>query len=415
MMKASRVKFSVIKPLLFNRYVGIFIKTAARNPHDNRENALKNRELSILADENIPMVNEMFSQFGSIKRVDGRSLSAEQLIGVDVLLVRSVTKVDEHLLADSSVKFIGSATIGTDHIDEDYLYENGITFSSAPGCNADAVVEYDLCCVSQLLAVNHESLIDKTVAIIGVGNVGRKLQQRLEAIGVNKLLLNDPPRAQQESGFSELEDCFKNADIIAMHTPLIKDGAWPTHHLVTIDTLKLLKPNAIILNAGRGPAIKANDLLTFLEKRTDVRAVLDVWEHEPRVDKHLASLVTIATSHIAGYSLEGKVRGTYMLKLAFCKLLNIETLDSLDDYLPVPAITNIELTENIDAAAVMKLIYDPFVDDRALRATLGENDQLMKFDLLRKHYPIRREFSALKVSTKDRGHRSLLANIGFDS
>ncbi|MFT5707788.1 MAG: erythronate-4-phosphate dehydrogenase [Oceanospirillaceae bacterium] len=382
---------------------------------NKREYALKNRRLSILADENIPKVNEIFSQFGSIKRVDGRSLSADQLTGIDVLLVRSVTKVDKHLLEGSSVKFVGSATIGTDHIDKHYLQEKGITFSNAPGCNADSVVEYDLCCLSQILAMKNESLIDKTIAIIGVGNVGRKLQQRLEAIGVKKLLLNDPPRAQQESGFSELEFCFKNADIIAMHTPLIKDGAWPTHHLVTIDELKLLKPNAIILNAGRGPAIKAADLLAFLKQRTDIRAVLDVWEHEPSVDKKLADLVAIATSHIAGYSLEGKVRGTYMLKLAFCQLLNIEAKDSLDHYLPTPAITSIELTESIDATGIMKLVYDPFVDDRALRATLSETDQPQKFDLLRKHYPIRREFSALKVSTNNAEQHSLLANTGFDA
>ena len=372
------------------------------------------KKLSIVADENIPAVEEMFGGFGSIIRVDGRTLSAQDLKNVDVLLVRSVTKVNQQLLEHSAVKFVGSATIGVDHIDQSYLKDHNIQFTSAPGCNADAVVEYDISCISELLSQSGELLVNKTVAIVGVGNVGGRLVKRLAAIGVKSLLLNDPVRAQTESGFSSLEYCLRNADIIAMHTPLVIDGQWPTKHLVTIEQLQWLKPDSILLNAGRGAAIKADDLLAFLSVRKDVKTVLDVWEHEPFIDANLADCIDIATPHIAGYTLEGKMRGTYMLKQAFCQWMKIEIGDALEDYLPVASMSSVEITPRGKLEQLIKLMYDPYSDDRALRKTLKASDQAVKFDLLRKQYPERREFYSLQIKGSiDKEMKQQFAHYGF--
>ncbi|EPJ47611.1 MAG: erythronate-4-phosphate dehydrogenase [Osedax symbiont Rs1] len=376
--------------------------------------SLAHRKLSIVADENIPGIAAMFARFGAIQQVDGRSLTPEGLQGVDVLLVRSVTKVTRQLLVQSSVKFVGSATIGTDHIDTQYLAANNIAFSSAPGCNADAVVEYDLCCITQLLDLSNRQLKDLTVAIVGVGNVGRRVADRLTRVGVKKILLNDPPRAKFEQGFVSLEECLSSADIILLHTPLLTTGPWPTKHLLNKSNLKLLKKDAILLNAGRGPVIKGADLCHFLVTRSDIKVVLDVWEAEPVVDHALANLVAIATPHIAGYSLEGKLRGTYMLKVALAKWLGLEVTESLNEYLPKPAIESVEIAESADPLSIMRLLYDPLIDDRALRATLGLDNQAEAFDLLRKNYPIRREFNALTIKGDlDCLVAQYLKNLGF--
>ena len=377
---------------------------------------MKPFELKIVADENIPAVEQMFARFGSVTRVDGRSLSPEQLVDVDVLLVRSVTQVNQQLLANSPVKFVGSATIGTDHVDKNYLNSSNIQFASAPGCNADAVVEYDLSCIMQLLQQTNESLADKVVAIVGVGNVGSRLARRLQEIGVKQLILNDPPRAEHESGFSDIRCVLETADIIALHTPLIKEGPWPTEHLLGSAELYMLKPGAILLNAGRGAAIKGDDLLAFLRKRDDVRTVLDVWEHEPAVNSELAAMVSIATPHIAGYSLEGKLRGTFMLKQALAEFLQIPSDESLQQFLPEPAISSVQLTDQADAVAVINLLYDPYRDDRALRATLQSPDQRREFDLLRKNYPIRREFCSLSIggSISD-SKKTKILQLGFSA
>jgi len=373
---------------------------------------VSHKKLSIVADENIPYAQQMFAQYGDIRQVNGRTLKAEQLAGADVLLVRSVTKVTAALLAGSAIKFVGSATIGTDHIDQEYLQQQGIVFSSAPGCNANAVVEYDISCLSELLAQSAERLIDKTVAIIGVGNVGQRLADRLTAMGV-KVLRNDPPRAQHESGFHTLEYVLKNADIITMHTPLVKSGPYPSVHLLKAEQLALLKQGAILLNAGRGPTINNTDLLDFLKRRSDVRTVLDVWEHEPKVDKALADLVTIATPHIAGYSLEGRAMGTFMLKEALCRWLGESNQTAFADFLPLPEVANLELNKVFNPLSIIGLVYDPFSDDRAFRATLGHSEQPIAFDLLRKNYPMRREFNSLTLTSNDLSDLGYMDKLGF--
>lgn len=375
--------------------------------------------LTIVADENIPAVEDMFQQHSAqlpvkIIRADGRRLSAEQVKNADVLLVRSVTKVNESLLAGSKVRFVGSATIGTDHLDKDYLQSHGIEYCSAPGCNADAVVEYVVSCLSHLLEGGISELKSKTIAVIGVGNVGGRLVKRLNDFGVESVMLNDPFRAKTESGFSTLQDCFASADIIAMHTPLTTTGEFPTRHLVTSELLSQLKPNAILINAGRGPAIKEQDLLACLKRRPDLKTVMDVWEHEPKIDSQLAQLVDIATPHIAGYSLEGKVRGTYMLKCALSEWLKQEFTATLNHFLPKPELSELVVSDRASIDQIIRVIYDPFADDRRFRRSLACENQPYEFDQLRKNYPERREFYSLCIDAKrSQPLEHALQNIGF--
>lgn len=375
---------------------------------------LKNN-LKIVADENIPGLAAMFSGDVVLKQVAGRQMSASDVADADLLLVRSITQVDAALLDTAKhLKMVGTATIGTDHLDKDYLTGRSIPFFNAPGCNADAVVEYDLAVLFNLFEERGESLVDKTVGVVGVGNVGGRLCRRLEALGM-KVLKNDPPRqAAGESGFIALDEVFAQADVICLHTPLVKTGQWPSYHLVGDAELERLKLGAVLLNAGRGPVIDNQALLGFLQQRTDVTAILDVWEHEPQVDATLAARVHIATPHIAGYSLDGKLRGTHMLRQAAATVLDAPQPPDLSEFLPVAAVNAVTVSDDITISALINMVYDPLYDDRRMRKTLTCDDQPVRFDLLRKQYPVRREFASLRVSgLRDQALREQLRAIGF--
>ncbi|MBY4678109.1 4-phosphoerythronate dehydrogenase PdxB [Marinobacterium arenosum] len=375
---------------------------------------MQNPKLLIVADENMPAVEQMFGHLGTVRRLPGRTLSATQVADADLLLVRSVSRVDGGLLAGSKVRFVGTATIGTDHVDQAWLAGQGIAFSAAPGCNADAVVDYVLSSLSHLAAERGFSLADKTVGIVGVGNVGGRLQARLQALGI-KVLLNDPPRAEHEPGFVSLEQLIAEADILCLHTPLTRGGDYPTHHLFDAERLAQLKPGAILLNAGRGPVIDNRALLARLDARQDLTLVLDVWEHEPVVDRALAAHCAIATPHIAGYSLDGKIRGTYMLYQAWCRSQGRQPEQPLAHYLPPAPVSLLALGEQADTLDPVRLCYDPYRDDRALRQTLHLPPQARAeaFDRLRKQYPVRREFSTLNLRGGDAAQRQWLAGLGF--
>jgi len=375
---------------------------------------LGTNKLKIIADENIPGLEPMFGAGVDLVKVSGRTLSAEYLKGADVLLVRSVTQVNDALLAQANqLKMVGTATIGTDHIDQASLVKRGIPFFSAPGCNANAVAEYVLSVVFNLR--EEEALYNHlTVGIVGVGNVGGRLQQRLTALGI-KVLLNDPPRqAKGEQGFVSLQELLSRADIICCHTPLITDGDFPTYHLIAHEQLAACKADALIINAGRGSVIDNQALLIALDERPDLQVVLDVWEHEPRLDESLVNRVSIATPHIAGYSLEGKLRGTHMLRSRFSEIFGEEPPADFSSYLPKAAIHHVHVSDEVTAKALIRLVYDPYCDDRALRASIGYQDQATRFDRLRKHYPVRREFESLVIKGLAESQLSnTLKNLGF--
>lgn len=364
----------------------------------------------------MPLVEEIFADFGKVTRVAGRTMSADQVAGADLLLVRSVTQVNETLLAQATPKFVGTATIGTDHIDTAYLQSRDIAFSSAPGCNADAVVEYVLSAVFHMAQTQGFDPAARTWGIIGVGNVGGRLQRRLEGLGY-KVLLNDPPReAKGDTGFVPLEQLLAEADIICMHTPLTREGDHPSHHLLSTAELSGLNKGAILLNAGRGPVIDNAALFEVKQQREDITLILDVWEHEPVVDPKLAALAEIATPHIAGYSHDGKIRGTFMLYEACCQALDVDQSKTLEDFLPEPSMREVTVNDEVTALDLIRLRYDPYRDDRDLRRTLS-GDELQRaadFDRLRKQYPQRREFSSLTVSgVADATLTAQLKALGF--
>ena len=211
--------------------------------------------MHIVADENIPLLNEFFADFGEITLVEGRSMTAADVADADILLVRSVTRVDAQLLAGSKIKFVGTATIGTDHIDQDYLQEAGIGFKSAPGCNAQAVVDYVLSALSVLVDERGIGFTDVSVGIVGVGNVGLLLRRRLEEMGVTVLAV-DPFKDPEEVGELVTLDEALQADVVTLHTPLTRDGEHPTWHLIDQQRLAQMKPDASLINAGRGAVVR---------------------------------------------------------------------------------------------------------------------------------------------------------------
>ena len=370
--------------------------------------------MKILVDENMPYARELFSRLGEVKPVPGRPIPEDELADAQALMVRSVTKVNASLLSGTAVKFVGTATAGTDHVDQAWLGEAGIGFSAAPGCNAIAVVEYVFSALLMLAERDGFTLKDRTVGIVGVGNVGSRLQARLEAWGVRTLLC-DPPRADRgDAGdFRPLEALVREADILTFHTPLFKEGPYKTLHLVDDALISALKPGAILINACRGRVVDNAALLTRLEAGQDLSVVLDVWEPEPDLNVELLKRVDIGTPHIAGYTLEGKARGTTQVFEAFSAFIGHRQQVALDTLLPAPEFGRITLHGPLDQPTLKRLahlVYDVRRDDAPLRKVAGIPGE---FDKLRKNYLERREWSSLYIQCDDAEAASLLHKLGF--
>lgn len=355
--------------------------------------------MQIVADENIPLLNEFFAGFGQIKRHPGRAIDRVALGEAEVLLVRSVTRVDRALLEGSRVRFVGTCTIGTDHLDLAYFAEAGISWSSAPGCNARGVVDYVLGCLLALVERTGAALPELRYGVVGAGQVGGRLVEVLRGMGWD-VRVCDPPRQAAEGGdFVELESILSECDVISLHTPL--DAT--TRHLIGTTQLQQLKPSAWLINASRGAVLDNEALKAHLQAGADLQVALDVWEGEPLADPELAALCQIATPHIAGYSLDGKLRGTAQIYQAYCRAMGLTETVLLSDLLPAPWLTSVELhdTAGIDwaLAALCRAVYDPRRDDADFRRSLvGDATQRKTaFDALRKHYPYRREIEGLQV------------------
>lgn len=372
--------------------------------------------MKILVDENMPYARELFSRLGEVKAVPGRPIPVAELEDADALMVRSVTKVNESLLSGTSVKFVGTATAGTDHVDETWLKQAGIGFSSAPGCNAIAVVEYVFSSLLMLAERDGFALRDRTVGIIGVGNVGGRLQARLEALGIRTLLC-DPPRAARgdEGDFRSLEELVQEADILTFHTPLFKQGQYKTLHLADDAMIRRLKPGTILVNASRGPVVDNTALLARLNAGQALSVVLDVWEGEPELNVELLEKIDIGTPHIAGYTLEGKARGTTQVFEAYSAFIDNAQQVALDTLLPAPEFGRITLHGALDQPTLKRLVhlvYDVRRDDAPLRKVAGVPGE---FDKLRKNYLERREWSSLYVMCDDAETAALLKKLGFNA
>ncbi|QXI42029.1 4-phosphoerythronate dehydrogenase PdxB [Pseudomonas wayambapalatensis] len=357
----------------------------------------------IVADENIPLLDAFFAGFGEIRRYPGRAIDAACVRDADLLLVRSVTRVDRQLLEGSKVRFVGTCTIGTDHLDLDYFALAGIHWSSAPGCNARGVVDYVLGSLLTLAELDGVELPKRVYGVVGAGEVGGRLVRVLRGLGW-RVLVCDPLRAASEEGdFVSLDTLLEQCDTISLHTPLQRGGEHPTWHLLGAQQLARLRPGAWLINASRGPVVDNDALRELLLHREDVHAVLDVWEGEPQVDLALADLCTLATPHIAGYSLDGKQRGTAQIYQAFCRSQGLPEQVQLADLLPSPALARLDFDASADPAwalaTLCRAVYDPRRDDADFRRSLSEDptEQRAAFDLLRKQYPVRREIEGQAV------------------
>jgi len=375
-------------------------------------------KFKIIVDENMPYAETLFQRMGEVQLIRGREITRESLQQTDALMVRSVTPVGSELLQGTPIQFVGSATAGTDHIDISWLNQQKIHFSSAAGCNAIAVVEYVFSALFVMSERQGFCLQDKTVGIIGVGHIGSLLYQRLNALGVRTLLC-DPPRASQTPvddpvlKFWPFETLVNQADILTFHTPLNETGLYKTLHLVDDDVLAALPENKILINTCRGKVIDNRALLKALERKKKLRAVLDVWDPEPEICLKLLALVDIGTPHIAGYTLEGKARGTLQIFSAFSQFLNQPQIIDLNALLASADFNLIQLNAEMNPGRLKQLIhlvYDVRRDDALLRKKAGIKGG---FDDLRKHYQERREWSSFCVESHHLESRSLLQKLGF--
>jgi len=344
-------------------------------------------------------------------RYEGRALGPDDVRDADVLLVRSVTDVNSGLLEGSSVQFVGSATIGTDHVDRGYLSEKGIAFAHAPASNADSVADYVIAALLLLARRKQVPLRALTVGIVGCGNIGGRLAQRLPALGP-RVLRNDPPLADaaeaagESHDFVSFETVCQEADVITLHVPLTDEGPYPTHHLMDDEVFSRLQTGTWVLNAARGPVVDNDALLAALEEGTVGAAVLDVWEDEPTPNPALIEAVDVATPHIAGYAYDGKVRGTTMLYEALCAHLDVDPSwdpstalrpEHADGLCCTPPDPHLPRTDWLHHLAVQA--YNLGDDDARLRGLLRKpsSDRADYFSHLRATYPTRREFQQHRV------------------
>jgi erythronate-4-phosphate dehydrogenase len=361
--------------------------------------------LRILADENIPCVHDAFARFGTVRTRPGRRISAKDVAAADVLLVRSVTEVGRELIGNASLRFVGSATIGTDHVDRAFLRGRGIPFAHAPGSNADSVADYVVAALLLLARRRGASLEGRTVGIIGCGNIGGRLARRLSALGLT-VLKNDPPRARaaeadgRSHDYRPLTPVLQASDLVTLHVPLTTDGLDPTHHLVDAAFLDRMRDGAWLLNTSRGRVVNGDALLAARRRGAVAAMGLDVWEQEPSPAPSLVQAADVATPHIAGYAYDGKVRGTDLLYRALCEQLGVEPTwpgtatirpaakDALQCTPPDPRLPPTEWRHHL-----VRQAYDLRADDTALRSIpAGPREARAEaFQQLRRTYRRRRE------------------------
>ena len=349
--------------------------------------------MKIIADENIIFVDEAFSGLGDVHLYSGRDITNKILKDADVLLVRSVTDVNANLLEGTNVKFVGTATIGTDHIDTEYLSEKGIFFTDARGCNSDAVAEYVFTALFNISNEQNFTLKGKSIGVVGVGNIGSRIVRLAGALGMN-VLQNDPPlkRKTGNKQFLELKELM-NVDIITFHVPLNMEGEDRTYHLFDYEKINSLNDGAIIINASRGPVIENSPLEQLIGEKK-FTTVLDVWENEPEINMNLLQKIKFGSPHIAGYSFEGKINGTVILYNALCGFLNKKNVWS--PKIPPAENSLIRIDGNSfpekELFKAIHHVYDISSDDKNIRGILNSGNPGKFFDKLRKEYNLRREF-----------------------
>jgi erythronate-4-phosphate dehydrogenase len=361
----------------------------------------KKKRMKIIIDDKIPYIQGAFEEVAEVIYLPGAKTTSEIVKDADAIVTRTRTICNEKLLAGSSVKFIATATIGYDHIDTDYCQAAGISWTNAPGCNSKSVEQYIASTLFVLAETKKLQLKDLCIGVVGVGNVGSKVANVCEILGM-KVLLNDPPRERAEgsAGFVSLQQVMEQADIITLHVPLNMKGADATFHLGNDDFFSKLKKKPVLMNSCRGEVVETNAVKSALKNGLLSDFVCDCWENEPAIDLELLSLTTIATPHIAGYSKDGKATGTQMSVKAISDFFNLGLNNWQPKGVEVPIHPTLEidgagLTEQEIISTAILATYDIRNDDRVFR-----NDT-ESFEQQRGDYPVRREFPAFTIHAKN--------------
>lgn len=366
--------------------------------------------MKIVADAHIPYVQEYFSSLGELVLKPGREITAQDLTDAQILLVRSITKVSEALLAKSNIQFVGSITAGTDHLALKWLEEHNIAYGIASGFNAPPVADYVVAVIACLQKQGYLNAQKSKVAILGVGHVGTLVLERLKLLGFD-VILSDPLRAQEDANFSStpLEE-IQDVDLITLHTPLTHQGPFATHHFINADFLAKQKPGCILLNTSRGAVIDSDVLPQYEET---LQWCFDVWEHEPKVNKMLLYRALLATPHIAGYSIQSKIRGIDMIYKIACEQGVIQT-KSLSP-IPMPEQRLEFAGEALGWRDIVLGILNPQVMTNMMRAILlpAESPGPL-FDKMRNDFNYRHEFKFTSVLAHIPDEdRSLLSQMGI--
>lgn len=368
--------------------------------------------MKIIADKNIPYLKGIAEQFGEVTYLDGATFTHDNIKDADTLIVRTVTRFDEKNLKGTNIKLICTATIGYDHIDTEYCDSHGIAWRNAPGCNSGSVMQY---IVSSLIVMSRKKgfdLKDKTIGIVGVGNVGKKVAKACEILGM-KVLLNDPPRqrVEEDDAFVDLQTIMNEADIITFHTPLIKEGVDKTFHLADEEFFHSLKRQPIIINSARGGIVDTVAIKKAMMGNLISGAIIDCWENEPQIDLEYMDMADIATPHIAGYSADGKANATRMSLESVANFYGMDKTPVLavkapDPYSPVIDLNEFVNSDNRVYDAILKT-YNPLEDYARLKANSDT------FKQLRNNYPLRREYFAYQVENTTSKEKIILENLGF--
>lgn len=359
--------------------------------------------MNIIADENIPFVTETFQCFGTVTTMPAQRISQKFLaeLKADVLLVRSVTSVDSHLLDGTNIRFVATATIGVDHIDEGYLNEKNIGFANAPGSNAESVAEYVVTALSALRKFPSEGGQRQTVGIVGYGNVGKRVYQKLKALG-DDICVCDPFVPQEGAiPFCSYKTLLQKSDIITFHVPLTRDGEAPTFEMFSEKEYEFIKNGITVINTSRGKVIEENSLLKAVESKKVRNVILDVWYTEPNINREMLQQVTFGTPHIAGYSYDGKVTGTAMIFDALCEFLNKKNTNYAKQVLEEEK--EVVLSEVSDCSTLFDILNRcyPFSTDHENLQALLDKTGGEYFTSLRKNYPKRLQFNHYSINKKN--------------
>ena len=367
--------------------------------------------MKIVIDRNIRGAAETFGRHGELHVMDGRAIRRADLVDADLLIVRTATRVDRELLHGTPVRFVGTTSIGTDHLDIPFLDDAGIAWANAPGCNADSAAEYTLAMIWLACQRLGRSLAGLRAGIVGRGNVGSRTLRLLRVLGLD-VVANDPPLADEGvAGLVTLDEAL-DCDIVCLHVPLTRDGPYPTWRMIDADTIARMRPGALLVNAGRGDVVDGAALLNAVQN-TRVHAALDVWPNEPMLDPDLLRRTVVATPHVAGYSYDGKRNGTTMVYAAFCAWAGVAPAASDaggDDRQALTLEPGADaLTQALQAACFVPQ------HDAALRGLADRPvaEIAQGFDRLRKDYPFRRDFRGWRISGARPADTDRLAALGF--